>query len=449
MQNNNLNNYLQEDEIKLSELIKLLITSKKLVITITLATSLLGAIYSFQTAPEYKSTALMEIGNYMELPANIKFLELSSDENKLIESSSSLISNLKINFIHKEKLEVKMNSIEGRLIQFDIKSNNLENNIDILNQIVGYSINRYSSQLQKFINQLTYKIELINQQISQVNSSLLNEANKNIDSLNTELDSINISLLNETNNNLISVNNDLLTVEEQIKQIKIVILEDEYNLKLIKTDIQLLKERAAKSPTLNQVIYEYKAQLIKYKARKIYLLNEKDKLESQLKLWENNEFKSSEIFELSLAKDKLESQLMLWENNEFKSSEIFELSLAKDKLESQLMLLENNEFKSSEIFELLLAKDKLESQLKLLENNEFKSSEIFELSQEKDRLELRLGLLKQDNISKTKLVGEILTIDSSLSKKIIIVLSFIFGLIFSVVIVLINNSLNGFKEDSV
>ena len=384
MQNNNLNNYLQEDEIKLSELIKLLITSKKLVITITLATSLLGAIYSFQTAPEYKSTALMEIGNYMELPANIKFLELSSDENKLIESSSSLISNLKINFIHKEKLEVKMNSIEGRLIQFDIKSNNLENNIDILNQIVGYSINRYSSQLQKFINQLTYKIELINQQISQVNSSLLNETNNNLISVNTEL-----------NNNLISVNNDLLTVEEQIKQIKIVILEDEYNLKLIKTDIQLSKERAAKSPTLNQVIYEYKAQLIKYKARKIYLLNEKDKLESQLKR------------------------------------------------------LENNEFKSSEIFELLPAKDKLESPLKLLENNKFKSSEIFELSQEKDRLELRLGLLKQDNISKTKLVGEILTIDSSLSKKIIIVLSFIFGLIFSVVIVLINNSLNGFKEDSV
>ena len=64
MQNNNPNDYLQEDEIHLKEIFKLLINSKKLIIIITLVITILGAIYSFQKAPVYKSTALIEIGSY-------------------------------------------------------------------------------------------------------------------------------------------------------------------------------------------------------------------------------------------------------------------------------------------------------------------------------------------------------------------------------------------------
>ena len=55
MQNNNPNNYLQEDEIDLKEIFKLLINSKKLIIAITLVITTLGAIYSFQKVPVYKS----------------------------------------------------------------------------------------------------------------------------------------------------------------------------------------------------------------------------------------------------------------------------------------------------------------------------------------------------------------------------------------------------------
>ncbi len=47
MQNNSSNNYLQEAEIDLKELFKLLINSKKLIITITLINKTLGAIYGF------------------------------------------------------------------------------------------------------------------------------------------------------------------------------------------------------------------------------------------------------------------------------------------------------------------------------------------------------------------------------------------------------------------
>ena len=88
MQNNNPNDYLQE-EIDLKEIFKLLINSKKLIIVTTLIFTLLGAIYSFQKAPVYKSTALIEIG------ANNTF----SNEKGLIEPGKDLMQDLKINFM--------------------------------------------------------------------------------------------------------------------------------------------------------------------------------------------------------------------------------------------------------------------------------------------------------------------------------------------------------------
>ena len=67
MQNNSSNNYLQEDEIDLKELFKLLINSKKLIITITLVITTLGAIYSFQKAPLYESTALIKLDTIAQI----------------------------------------------------------------------------------------------------------------------------------------------------------------------------------------------------------------------------------------------------------------------------------------------------------------------------------------------------------------------------------------------
>ena len=90
MQNNNPNDYLQEDEIDLKEIFKLLINSKKLIIVTTLIITLLGAIYSFQKATEYKSTALIEIGsNY----------QYQDKQKKLFEPTKTLINEIIQEFI--------------------------------------------------------------------------------------------------------------------------------------------------------------------------------------------------------------------------------------------------------------------------------------------------------------------------------------------------------------
>ena len=131
MQNNNPNDYLQEDEIDLKEIFKLLINSKKLIIAITLVITTLGAIYTFQKAPEYKSTALIEIGGKNTL----------TNEKGLIEPGKDLIQDLKINFIYKNSSlsnekglvdALVFRLIEKKLLQIEYISSSAEKNNNLL-----------------------------------------------------------------------------------------------------------------------------------------------------------------------------------------------------------------------------------------------------------------------------------------------------------------------------
>ena len=139
MQNNNSNDYPQDDEIDFKEIFKLLINSKKLIIAITLVITTLGAIYSFQQETEYKSTALIEIGNYSQDQAGYK----------LIEPPKTLINELNIHFIHKHKENLSINSIENRIINISSTSVDPAKNTDLLNKVIQYTKNRHSLLLSK------------------------------------------------------------------------------------------------------------------------------------------------------------------------------------------------------------------------------------------------------------------------------------------------------------
>ena len=91
--------------------------------------------------------------------------------------------------------------------------------------------------------------------------------------------------------------------------------------------------------------------------------------------------------------------------------------------------------------------DNLERQLKQLLEVNLKSDEVFKLSQEKDRLELELEFLMNQHPTTSQLIGEIVIKKISLNKGLIILLSIIFGLFLSIVMVFINNSLKAFKEE--
>ena len=82
-----------------------------------------------------------------------------------------------------------------------------------------------------------------------------------------------------------------------------------------------------------------------------------------------------------------------------------------------------------------------------MESNDLDSEKIFWLSQEKNSLELELEFQMKKNPTSTQLIGEIETDVVKSKKELIIFFSFIFGLLLSIVIVLINNSLKAFKEE--
>ena len=64
MKNSNLNNEYLDDEIDLVELLRTIYSSKKLIVIVTLAFSLLAFIYATQKEAVYQSTVILEVGSY-------------------------------------------------------------------------------------------------------------------------------------------------------------------------------------------------------------------------------------------------------------------------------------------------------------------------------------------------------------------------------------------------
>jgi uncharacterized protein involved in exopolysaccharide biosynthesis len=330
MHKNNSNDHIQDNEIDLMEISKILFNSKKLIIVTTLIITLLGTTYSFIQASEYKSNALIEIGNY-------------GVGEESLESAKMLIKELNIQFIHKQKLgdfkleTLRYEPIEKRLLNIEYISAFPDKGKEFINELVIFTKNRHSNlqniHTQKIENKLTNKIEMLIDKIEFSKNELLNH---------------------NTNNKLIIsnkieiLNNSLPSIESKIKALNKVIMEDEAdNLKIL--------------------------ALIDYENLKSKLVQEKNQLENELKSLKGKNF----------------------------------------------------------------------------ENEYIESNFIFTLSQEKNALELELELLMKDKPLKTKLVGEIMTVNFKPNRLFLIFLSLIFGLFLSIIMVLINNFLKAFKEELV
>ena len=338
MKNNTPNNYLQENEIDLKETFKLLINSKKLIITITLVITILGAIYSFQKAPVFKSTALIEIGQY----------DTFEKKNILLESASKLIQNLNIAFIYKsvDNYYLSTKTIENKLIKIEILTPSIEQGIKTLDEIIRHIENRHTNLLsniqQRITNPITYKIESLNNQIefSQSRTSNLTERLNN----NIEAAKYIISNLIE------SLNSELPGLNRKIESLNLIIVKDEGNLSLLKANPPELLQRTTLSPTLEQVIHSYEIQLLDYEDRKIQLLKEKDVLQNQLNILESNNLETAQIFKLLIF---LDTHLLMFnkltESINLESERTFQLSQEKNRLEKELELLINQKYTNSQL----------------------------------------------------------------------------------------------------
>jgi hypothetical protein len=181
MKKNNRNNFIQEDEVNVKELLNLLTNSKKIIIIITLIITTLGAIYSFQRTPEYESTALIEIGSYGTFESN----------HMEIEPAKTLIQELTINFIYKRAFEyLKIESALfptgqatklaiDRLILISHTSSSTVTSHNLLDEIIEFIENRHSKLQQKIKKQLTSEIQNIDSEIELINTTTFTQNGQN------------------------------------------------------------------------------------------------------------------------------------------------------------------------------------------------------------------------------------------------------------------------------
>ena len=172
MKNSNLNNEYLDDEIDLLEILRTIYSSKKLIIILTLAFSLLAFIYTTQKEVEYQSTVILEVGSY----------RLLDGDKTLVEPIPSLIKNLKVNLIYKNQLEfgdLKLNdkklnfkSIEDQLLEINYTSPSPEFNETIINEAITFSQESHAETLDKIVNSFSEKIVTIDNEVEFLKNSI-------------------------------------------------------------------------------------------------------------------------------------------------------------------------------------------------------------------------------------------------------------------------------------
>jgi LPS O-antigen subunit length determinant protein (WzzB/FepE family) len=312
-----------EDEIDLLETTKMLIKSKKLIISTILIFTIASIIYSLSQKPSFETSAILEIG----------YVEQNNGDRKLIESPSDLISDLNILLLKNQDGKfsqgISMNSFEEKLINLKTTSNSGEKNENILNEIINYIDERHSNLKASITNLIKNEISLD-----------LESVKSKIDFIKEKQIAENQLMRTNIEDRIVLLNTELPIIELEINQLETVIIDDTNNLSLLKRNEDILTERASSSPTLEQIIFSYKSKINDLNAKKYTNILETKSLNNQLKNLENVTLQSDELFSLEQRRKALESQLqMLMTQTEVKTQSIGSIKIRTIKPKTQLTIL--------------------------------------------------------------------------------------------------------------
>ena len=288
MKNSDLNNEYLDDEIDLVELLRTLYSSKKLIIIVTLAFSLLAFIYTTQKEVEYQSTVILEVGSY----------DLINGEKKLVEPVSSLIKKLKINQISQQSDELNYKSIEDHFLQINYTSPSPELNENSIKEAIKFSQDSYMKTLDNIVNSFSDGIKAKELQIDfLINSTLSNKESRQLKVINeineidskVDLDKIKINFLSKL---LITQKNDLI-LEDQLMILQAKVKELEKKKESLERKIILIDS----SDIVGKEVFEFKQEI--------------NSLEKQSKLIKNSSSKTQPIRELVTSEIKTKTLLII------------------------------------------------------------------------------------------------------------------------------------------
>jgi len=353
--------------------------------------------YSLTSKPDFKSSSIFEIGYY----------EMSDGTLKLIEEPSDTISNIKTNLIYKkrdifllENLIIK--SPENKLIELQITSKSSKKNVDLLSKVNKFIDERHS-KLALSINK--QKKAEISQQINLIESALSSHKERILiskESTKLELEA-----------KISKLQSNLPIVNEQINQLKQIIIVEKNNLDILKGST-LSQERMAISPSLEQVIFNYESR-------------ERINLEQLIFNYESN------LNELRKERNNTNADI----NFLYQKLDILNKIdwLETDDLEIASKLEKENKFIASEAFL---------SQVDVLFGSQV--DVFFSLIEEQKVLEKQLEMLSAKSIVKTRPVGDIQTDTIKPKIALTILLGLVIGFITSIFLVLISNFVKSYKE---
>ena len=192
------NRYIQEDEIDLRELFKIIWDKKIFIILFTLAITVLATVYAYIKIPIYEAKALLEIGEYKKNPVDDavalekKLSTIFIDMEKNLKDKTSEISNISVVKGLKNFLEIKSES-----------TSNEEAKNEIL-KVLTFVQNEHEKILDDVKKQKEMELRNIDLQISDIKSKSVALIDKKIEN--------NIK-------NLKSLEEQLKQVDENLKKI--------------------------------------------------------------------------------------------------------------------------------------------------------------------------------------------------------------------------------------
>jgi LPS O-antigen subunit length determinant protein (WzzB/FepE family) len=310
-----------EDTINLREVFKILIESKKLIISTILIFTIASIIYSFSLKPSFKTSTKLEIG----------YLTQSNGDMKLVESVSNLISHLNILFIKNPDNKFNQNlltsSIEKKIITLETSSSSAEKNENLLNEVIRHIDERHSNIAVLVTNR---KKTEISQKIKKNESEITYLKEKIRVNLEDEISKLEFEIL--------ASKNELPIIDQEISQLEQVVIEDTNNLNSLKSSSRAL-ERASNSPTLEQIISSYKSKIFQLTRERNNNISSIRVLSEKLNALKKKALKSDELFRLEQEQKTLENQLqLLMTQAQIKTLPIGNIITSTIKPKTQLMI---------------------------------------------------------------------------------------------------------------
>ena len=320
-------------------------------------------ISKFQLKTINYSKVLIEIGHKPEA-------FVPTGNKTLINSPSGVINTLNLEFKHKSPLDfiyikglLSYKNVEKKAVEIRYHSQSIETNKKLLKAMSDFITSKHNKIVDDLIkvnlDQIQFKIDLLTTKI-EFRENLLKGQKKSVeDRLSDRILNLDRQIAFSSSNGLINtqeiINNlnskiiiiDILIpgLQNLLTSLEQVILQEEANLKILNSDVNLLSKSNAESPSLNEIIFNYKEKRINTLNEIELKVNERESIITKIKELKIKDKQNKGIFQLTEEKNRLEEQLLQLNEND-KDNSIFQMLQDKAALindfDSNTNIIKNN-----------------------------------------------------------------------------------------------------------